>query len=306
VAAEPLSVRVGVGWGLFDPEPRAERLWRAVDAMEEIGYDSIWLSDTATRPDLAPLPALAAIAARTTRLKLGTGVLVVPPRNPVLLARELATIDLLSDGRLLPAAGLGIDEPAEREAMGVDGSERVARLEESLAVMRMLWTGDPVTFEGRFARLTGVRLSPRPKRRKLEIWLGGHAPKALERIGRIGDGWLGSFVSPEDFARKADAIRAAAAAANRSIDEDHYGMTLFAARAETDIPAGVRALVARRPGLDIGDSVAVSAAGLRGLLERFRAVGATKFVVFPLAADDPEGWLAELFEQAVAPVEAAH
>ena len=65
---QPLSVRVGVGWGLFDPEPKAERLWRAVDAMEKIGYDSIWLSDTATRPDLAPLPTLAAIAARTKRL----------------------------------------------------------------------------------------------------------------------------------------------------------------------------------------------------------------------------------------------
>jgi probable F420-dependent oxidoreductase len=306
VIEEQLSVRVGVGWGLFDPEPRAERLWRAVDAMEEIGYDSIWLSDTATRPDLAPLPALAAIAARTTRLKLGTGVLVVPPRNPVLLARELATIDLLSDGRLLPAAGLGIDEPAERAAMGVDGKERVARLEEALAVIRMLWAGEPVTYEGRFARLTDVRLSPKPKRRKLEIWLGGQAPKALDRIGRIGDGWLASFVSPEDFRHKADTIRAAAAAAGRSIDEDHYGVTLFAARAEADVPAGVRALVARRPGLAVGDSVAVSADGLRALLERFRAQGATKFVVFPLASGDPEGWLAELFEHAVAPVEAAH
>jgi probable F420-dependent oxidoreductase len=306
VTEEQLSVRVGVGWGLFDPEPRAERLWRAVDAMEEIGYDSIWLSDTATRADLAPLPALAAIAARTTRLKLGTGVLVVPPRNPVLLARELATIDMLSDGRLLPAAGLGIDEPAEREAMGVDGKERVARLEEALAVIRLLWAGEPVTYEGRFTRLTDVRLSPRPKRRKLEIWLGGQAPKALERIGRIGDGWLASFVSPGDFGRKADAIRAAAATAGRSIDEDHYGMTLFAARAEADVPEGVRALVARRPGLRAEDCVAISVTGLRELLARFRAVGATKFVVFPLAAGDPEDWLAELFEQAVAPVEAAH
>jgi hypothetical protein len=101
-------------------------------------------------------------------------------------------------------------------------------------------------------------------------------------------------------------IRAAAATARRSIDEDHYGMTLFAARAEADVPDGVRALVARRPGLRAEDCVAISATGLRELLERFRAVGATKFVVFPLAAGDPEDWLAELFEQAVAPVEAAH
>jgi alkanesulfonate monooxygenase SsuD/methylene tetrahydromethanopterin reductase-like flavin-dependent oxidoreductase (luciferase family) len=190
--------------------------------------------------------------------------------------------------------------------MGVDGKERVGRLEEALAVIRLLWPGEPVSFEGRFTRLTDVRLSPTPKRRKLEIWLGGQAPKALDRIGRIGDGWLASFVSPEDFGRKAQAIRASAAAAGRAIDEDHYGMTLFAARSERDVPAGVAALVARRPGLRSEDCVATSAAGLRELLERFRAQGATKFVVFPLAADDPEGWLAELFEQAVAPVEAAH
>lgn len=305
MAEEGLSVRVGVGLGLFDGAPSAERLWRAVDAMEDIGYDSIWLSDSATRADLAPLPTLAAIAARTSRLKLGIGVLVFPPRNPVLLAKELATVDMLSGGRLLPAAGLGIDVPIEREALGVAPAERVARLEEAIEVIRLLWPGEPVTFEGRFTKLTNVRLSPAPARKKLEIWLGGQAPKALERIGRISDGWLASFVSPRDFGRKVDTIRAAAAAAGRSIDEDHYGMTLFAARSAADVPAGVRALVERRPGLALSDCVTTSAAELRSLLERFRAEGATKFVVFPVAGDDVEGWMAELFAEAVEPVEAA-
>ena len=116
--------------------------WAAVDTMEEVGYDSIWLSDTAGLGGMAPLPALAAIAARTERLKLGTSVLVLPPRNPVLLARELATIDTLSGGRLLPAGGLGIDLPSEIEAMGVPREERAARLAESIMLIKALWSGD--------------------------------------------------------------------------------------------------------------------------------------------------------------------
>lgn len=305
MAEDGLSVRVGVGWGLAARESTVERLWCAVEAMEEIGYDSIWLSDSATRPDLAPLPTLAAIAARTSRLKLGTGVLVLPPRHPVLLARGLATIDMLSGGRLLPAAGLGVDVPAEREAMGVDGSERMARLEEAMEIIRLLWAGEPVTYPGRFTRITDVRLSPLPTRRKLEIWLGGQGPKALALTGRIADGWLASFISPDDFGRKADAIRDAAAAAGRSIDEDHYGTTLFAAPSAADVSPGVRALVERRSGLATSDCVATSTSELRELLERFRAVGATKFVVFPLVNGDMQDWLAELFAEAVAPVEAA-
>src|SRR5690606_37344215 len=124
----------------------------------------------------APLPALAAVAARTQRLKLGTSVLVLPPRNPVLLARELATVDALSGGRLLPAGGLGIDAPAELAAMGVARGERAARLEESVAIVRALWSGEPVTRRGRFWSLTGVAIAPRPHRPRLELWLGGSAP----------------------------------------------------------------------------------------------------------------------------------
>ena len=130
--AARLSVRVGVGWNPFAGDGLADgRFWEAVEAMEELGYDSVWLADTAALPGAAPLPMLAAVAARTERLKLGIGVLVLPPRNPVLLARELATVDVISGGRLLPAGGLGINIPAELEAMGVRREERVGRLEES-------------------------------------------------------------------------------------------------------------------------------------------------------------------------------
>src|ERR1700754_1533294 len=108
-----------------------------VEALEEVGWDSLWLNDSPGRlGSVAPLPTLAAVAARTERLKLGTNVLVLPHRNPLVLARELATVDVLSGGRLLPAGGLGIDIPAERAALGIAPKERVARMEECIRVLR--------------------------------------------------------------------------------------------------------------------------------------------------------------------------
>jgi len=300
-----LTVRVGVSFSPFAADGLAGGdFWSAVDALEALGYDSLWLSDTATGGGVAPLPALAAVAARTRRLKLGTGVLVLPPRNPVLLARELATVDAISGGRLLPAGGIGIGDGPELEALAVPRAERAARLEESLSVIRLLWTGAPVTHRGRFWSLTDVTLAPRPVRPRLEFWLGGSAPEGLRRVGRIADGWLGAFVGPDEFAAKVELIRAAAADAGRSIDEDHFGTTLFAAPSAAQIPAAVHERLQRAPGLTAGDHIAHGAEQLRVLLTRFRAAGATKFVVVPIA-DQLLPWLREMYEHAVAPVEAA-
>jgi probable F420-dependent oxidoreductase len=303
--ARGLTIRVGIAL------PRAPRsagdLWALVDALEEIGYDSLWLSDTATQPGLAPLPTLAAIGARTQRLKLGTSVLTVPPRNPVLLARELATIDFISGGRLLPAGGLGVDAPAERAALGIPRAELVGRLEEGVEVIRRLWTGEPVTFAGRFCTLTDVTLHPTPTRRRLEVWLGGRAPVALRRIGRIADGWLGSFVGRDEFAAATDVIRAAAADAGRAIDEDHYGTIVFCAASHEDaVAAGYpdRLRAARREA-PVADLLAIGTQDARRLLEGFVAAGASKFVVVPLARhNDLRAWLQRLFDDVVRPLEA--
>jgi probable F420-dependent oxidoreductase len=301
--ARGLSVRVGIAL------PRAPRsagdLWELVDALEGIGYDSVWLSDTATQPGLAPLATLAAIAASTQRLKLGTSVLTLPPRNPVLLARELATVDFISGGRLLPAGGLGVDAPVERDALGTARDELVGRLEEGIEVIRRLWTGKPVTFAGRFCTLTDVTLHPQPARRRLEVWLGGRAPVALRRIGRIGDGWLGSFVGHDEFAAATDVIRAAAAGAGRTIDEDHYGTIVVCAATPEDAaaagyPGRLRAV---RPDAPIEESFAIGAEAALRLLEGFVAAGASKFVVVPVARDLP-GWLQVLFDDVVRPIEA--
>jgi probable F420-dependent oxidoreductase len=298
-----LSVRVGVGLSPMSGSAlRDGSFWELIETLEDVGYDSLWLSDSARRGGLAPLPTLAAVAARTTRLKLGTNVLVLPPRNPVLLACELATVDALSDGRLLPAGGLGLDEPRELEAMGVAREERTARLEESVAIIKALWGGEPVTRPGRFWSLTETRIAPAPYRAKLELWLGGRAPAALRRIGRIADGWIGSFVGPVEFGEKVDVIRAAAAGAGRTIDEDHYGTTIFSTPSAEEIPATAGRLLDRRPDLARSEHVACGAEETRALLQRFIDHGATKFVLIPLAGD-PIAWLRDLHPQVIAPLE---
>src|SRR3954451_22991467 len=294
-----MSIRVGIGRAGFDGDGLTDgRFWPMVDTLEALGYDSLWLSDTAALGGIAPLTALAAVAARTTNLKLGTSVLVLPGRNPVLLARELATVDVLSGGRMLPAGGLGIDLPSELAAMGVAREERGGRLEESIGIIKALWPGEPVTRAGRFWSLQDVRLTPKPTRPRLALWLAGPAPAALRRVGRLADGWLASQVGPGDYARMTQTIRQAAADAGRTIDDDHYGMTVFAAPAAAQLPPGALELLQRKPGLAREDHIAFGAAELRTLLERFVAAGASKFVVIPSARDLP-GFLHELHAEVV-------
>ena len=263
---EPLTVRVGIGWNPFDRVNVGGPLfWDTVELLERDGWDSLWLSDIATGAGVAPLPMLAAVAARTERLKLGTSVLNAPPRNPLLLAKELATVDVISRGRLFPAFGIGQANELELAALGLARDERGARLEECLHVIRELWRGDAVTFHGRFTTLDGVTLSPRPTRPRIEPWLGGSTPAAVRRVGRIADGWLASQVTPETFAELVEVLRASAAAADRSVPEDHFGTVLFVE----------------------------DAAETRELLHRFRDAGATKFVLY-LGPTDPRPLLDEL------------
>ena len=299
-AGEPLSVRVGVGWNPFDRTNVGGPLfWQTVELLEEIGYDSLWLSDTATQAGVAPLPMLAAAAARTRRLKFGTSVLVVPARNPMLLAKELATVDLVSGGRIFPAFGIGQALPAELAALGIAREERGARFEECVTIVRELWRGEPVTYHGRFSTLDGVTLSPRPARPNLDLWLGGSTPAAVRRVGRLADGWLGSAIPPETFAELVDLIRAEAAGAGRAVPEDHFGTVLFAAATEAEAEP---LQAARRAGREL-PAVGIGADGTRELLHRFRDAGATKFVVYPLAPD-PRPFLEELKRDVVDAFEA--
>jgi probable F420-dependent oxidoreductase len=285
-----VKVRVAFGLGtgaLVD----AGRFGDLVDQLEDGGWDSLWLSERLNGPAPDPLVALAIAAGRTRRLKFGTSVLVVPGRNPVVLAKELATLDRLSGGRMLPAVGLGAPDPLEHQAFGVAREERAPLFDEILPLLRRLWTGEPVHHDGPRFHLDGVMVHPTPLQDPYDVWLGGIAPSELRRVGRLGDGWLPSFVTPEDAAAARPAVEEAAAAAGRAIDPEHWGALVL--YAEGGMPDRFRAALAeRRPDVSPSAVMPETIDGLRATLEGFIANGFSKLVVVPVAeADD---WTTEV------------
>lgn len=276
-----MKVRVGygLGTGAFDPGSFAS----LVDALEATGFDSLWLSERLTGEALDPLVGLAVAAGRTRRLKLGTSVLVLPGRNPVMLAKELATLDRLSAGRVLPAVGLGAPEAAEHGAFGVARGERAAMFDEALPLIRRLWQEDDVHHHGTYYRVDGVSLRPRPVQTPPDVWLGGRARSELRRVGRLGDGWLPSFCTPADAEEGREVVEKAAAEAGRVIDPEHWGALVT--YAEGDLPDRLARLLAeRRPGLDPAAVVPRGLDGLRRRCEEFVARGFSKIVVVPIGA----------------------
>jgi probable F420-dependent oxidoreductase len=166
----------------------------------------------ATMPD--PLDLLAFLAAASTTLQLGTAVVVAPLHSPAVLAKRAATIDRISDGRLMLGLGIGWQKE-EYAACGVPYKDRGARLEECIVAMRALWADRPATHHGRYWDFDRVHSRPGPTNGAIPIVLGGHSDAAVRRAGRIGDGWLPFTISAEEFAIQADLIRKVAAEAGR-------------------------------------------------------------------------------------------
>jgi alkanesulfonate monooxygenase SsuD/methylene tetrahydromethanopterin reductase-like flavin-dependent oxidoreductase (luciferase family) len=177
-----MKIRIGVGSG--GAPPSLEALAELVTGLDELEFDSLWLSEVLTGPVFDPVVALSWAAAANPRLKLGTTMLL-PGRNVLRLAKQLASLDLLSRGRLLVTLVPGLTYAPERGAIGVDLPERGAFIEEALPLLRRLWAGEKVSHDGRTGTLREVTLSPLPVQRPLEVWLGGTAPAALERCGRL-------------------------------------------------------------------------------------------------------------------------
>lgn len=299
-----MKVRVGFGLGtrtnLHD-----ETYGIVVDALEDLGFDSLWLSEKISGEAPDPLVAMAYGAGRTTNLKFGMSVMVLPGRNPVVLAKELATLATMSGGRLLPAFGLGAVDPIEQQAFGVERGERAAIFNETLEVMRKCWTGEPFTHDGPRFQYDGAFVRPAPKR--MDVWLGGIAPSELKRVGRLADGWLPSFVLPADAEAGRATIEQVCAEHDREIEDDHYGVLI--PYSFTAVPEPIQRLLAkRRPDLDdITQLVPDSWESLQAMISRFVDVGTTKFVVLPLDEPaDASSWVTHLEEaaEALKPLEA--
>jgi len=281
-----MKIRIGIGSAGAATTP--ETLAELVDGLDELHFDSLWLSEVLTSAVLDPVVGLAWAAASNPRVKLGTTMLL-PGRNVLRLAKQLASLDVLSRGRLLVTLVPGLTHPPERDAIGLEPKRRGAFIDEALPLLRRLWAGETVSHEGAAGTFRDVTLSPLPVQQPLEVWLGGTVPAALERCGRLSDGWLPSLCTPEEAVAGRAVIEEVAKRAGRSISSEHFGASIGYATAPIE-PRVARALTARSPrALEL---TPVGLPALRRLIEGFIAVGFSKFVVRPIVP--PTSWRAEL------------
>jgi len=274
-------VRVRIGIALGSAGVPAE-FAAAVDDLERADVDSLWLPEMVYGPLVEPFIGMAHALSRTAKLKVGTGVSVLPGRHPVLVAKQLASLAGLAPGRVLPVFGLRPARRNERDLFPVPAGQRAAVFDESLELLRLLLRQDTVSFDGEFFTVEGASIGPLPAK-PLDIWLGGTAPGALRRVGWLGDGWLASLITPEEAGAGRAAIEAAAAEVGREVEPDHYGINL--AVATEGIPAALIATVReRRPDADPASLVAASWPDARRMIEAYVAEGLSKFVIRPAGA----------------------
>ena len=201
--------------------PTIDELADLVGLVDRCGYDSMWVGDHVafTIAIFDPLMQLAQAAVLSRRLVFGTDVYLLPLRHPTPVAKQVSTLDHLTEGRFIFGVGVGGEFPKEYEACGVPLNERGARLSESLTIMRKLWTGEPVSHAGKFFNFEGVKMQPPPRQPGgPPVWCGGRADPALRRIGRMTDGWMSYVVTPDMYRQGLEKIATAASEAARTFD----------------------------------------------------------------------------------------
>jgi probable F420-dependent oxidoreductase len=281
----PSRVRFGAFLSLHAPTEQ----WTLVRRLEELGFESIWTGDHISfyGPIYESLTLLASYASITERIRLGTAVYLLALRHPTITAKVTSTLDVLSRGRLIFGVGVGGENPKEFEASGVPHRERGARVTEGIDVVRALWTQTPATFKGRFTSFEGVSLDPKPVQPGgPPVWVGGRSEAALLRAGRQGNGWVSYVVTPDRYRQSVEKIRAAAAAAGRTLDgftRAHLTFITVGTDYETARAAWV-AQLSRRYNQDFGPlaeryGIIGTAAQCIEQLERFAEAGCDCFLL---------------------------
>jgi probable F420-dependent oxidoreductase len=211
--------------------PRIDELVDLVKLIDDCGYDSLWAGDHVSYaiPILDPIVQLAQAAVVSRRLTLGTSVLLLPLRHPTPVAKQISTLDHLTEGRLIFGVGVGGEFPNEYAACDVPLNERGARLAEGVAVLRKLWSGQPASHAGKhYGPFQDVLMLPPPRQPGgPPIWFAGRSDSALRRIGRIGDGWLAYLLTPEMYRQGLEKIAAATEAAQRTVSRFGTSHLLF-------------------------------------------------------------------------------
>jgi probable F420-dependent oxidoreductase len=283
---------IGIGLGLMEfPFAGAPGYWRWVDLCEAGGLDSIWQTDRllSREPMLECMSVMAALAGRTRRLKFGMNVVSLALRDPVLLAKQCATIDVLSEGRLLPAFGIGSPRGPEWAALHIDTKTRGRKTDEALEVIGRLWREDAVDFAGEHFRLSAATIAPKPVQAELPMWIGGGSEAAVRRTARLGTGWLGGPETPDEAGRIVAAIRTATTAAGRSIDDDHYGASFpffFGRASDPALERGMQAYEKRTGRTPAGYFAVGDGEAIVARIAEYIDAGVSKFVLRPAGSGE--------------------
>jgi alkanesulfonate monooxygenase SsuD/methylene tetrahydromethanopterin reductase-like flavin-dependent oxidoreductase (luciferase family) len=234
---------------------------------------------------------MAGLAGTTKKIKFGMNVASLGLRDPLQTAKQCATIDYLSGGRLLPAFGLGSNRSRDFIASGTSTKARGQKMNEALEIMNRLWTGEEVTFEGKHFQYDKASIMPRPVQVPLPLWIGGSSDAAIERTAKYGTGWQASFDTPKEAGVVVEKILAAAIKQGRSIDADHFGAG-FGVRFGSWDEEPVKKMAAdfeKRTGKEATRGLVVG--GADEILERIQAYadcGVSKFILRPVGAGDAE------------------
>ena len=277
-----MKVRIGISLGQGGTPDEFEA---ALGLLDAAGVDSLWLPENVYGAAIEPFTGMTFALAKTSHLKAGSGISVLPGRHPVLVAKQLASLAGLAPGRVLPVFGLQPAAAAERALFPVPGGQRAAVFDEALTLLRLMLTSESVSFSGSFFTVENASVGLLPAR-PLDIWLGGSAPAGLRRVGRLADGWLGSLLTPPEAGDAVRVIKEAAEQAGREVEADHYGLSIPVAF--SGVPAPLAASIRRRrPDADPAALVADGWAGARRLIASYVEAGLSKFVVRP--AEAPAG-----------------
>ena len=232
-----MTLSFGYHLPIWGPAATRETLLTLARRVEALGFDSVWASDHVVIPFeirsrypynatgdfplppttnfLEPLTALSVVAGVTERLRLGTTVLVLPHRHPVLAAKMLATLDHLAPGRVILGAGVGWMRE-EIELLGAPYDQRGAWTDEAIQIMRKCWRDERVSHRGRFFNIPEIGVEPKPAHRTIPIWIGGHTPRAMRRVAELGEGWHAAFATPDVMRKGLVELKAACAKVGRN------------------------------------------------------------------------------------------
>jgi probable F420-dependent oxidoreductase len=288
--------------GLHLPQigrPEPDEIARCATIAEQAGYESIWVSDHILVPSsggtlpaieiMEPVATLAYVAAVTKRIKLATSVIVLPYRNPIHLAKELATVDILSGGRLVAGVASGWLE-SEFRALNAPYQRRGAYADESIRLMRALWAEDSPSFRGEFFDLSGMRFGPRPAAGTIPIVVGGISKRAVRRSVELGDGWHGTRMRPEEVAKRLQWIRELASLNQRTLDSFHLSHRVYIGFAERWTETG-----------GYVEGVLAPPVQLAEYLSRFGELGIHELLITPLGSDSIASFV-DRFERDVRPL----